>query len=38
MAITAEELEKIVARLRRQGSDDALVEVKACQNSLSKDV
>ncbi|MEC4272178.1 ATP-binding protein [Adlercreutzia sp. R25] len=36
--MTPEELERIVKRLRRQGCDDAQVEVKACRDALSKDV
>ncbi|MBQ9002868.1 MAG: putative DNA binding domain-containing protein [Eggerthellaceae bacterium] len=33
-----QELEEAVSRLRRQGTDDALVEAKACQSALSHDV
>ena len=36
--MTPENLEAIVQRLRKQGCDDALVEVKACGESLSKDI
>lgn len=36
--MTPDELDRTVARLRRQGSDDALVEVKASAASLSSDV
>lgn len=36
--MTPEALESTVARLRRQGCDDALVEVKACRSALSKDI
>lgn len=32
------DLEQIVARLRRQGTDDSEVEVKECAASLSKDI
>lgn len=36
--MTPEELKLIVERLRRQGCDDAQVEVKACKQALSKDI
>ena len=36
--MTPEVLENTVARLRRQGCDDAFVEVKACKEALSKDI
>ena len=36
--MTDEELDEHIARLRRQGSDDALVEVKTSKDTLSTDV
>lgn len=36
--MTPNELEQTVARLRRQGNDDALVEVKASASSLPSDI
>lgn len=36
--MTQEELDALVARLRRQGSDDAAVEAKSCARGLSKSV
>ncbi|MDO5043515.1 MAG: ATP-binding protein, partial [Slackia sp.] len=36
--ITEEQVISIVDRLRKQGTDDARVEVKECQSSLSKDI
>ena len=36
--MTPKDLETIVQRLRKQGCDDAWVEVKTCKDSLSKDV
>ena len=36
--MNATELVAVVDRLRRQGTDDALVEVKSCASSLSSDV
>lgn len=36
--MTPEALESTVARLRKQGCDDAQVEVKACKSALSKDI
>lgn len=36
--MTPEELASTVQRLRNQGCDDAQVEVKACKESLSKDI
>lgn len=36
--ITEEQVITIVNRLRKQGTDDARVEVKECQSSLSKDI
>lgn len=36
--INEEQVSSIIARLRKQGTDDASVEVKECQHSLSKDI
>ena len=36
--MTPEELGDTVARLRRQGKDDAFVEVKKCASTLSSDI
>lgn len=36
--ITEEQLTAIIKRLRKQGTDDAEVEVKECRSSLSKDI
>lgn len=36
--IRADELEATIRRLREQGTDDALVEVKRCQQGLSADI
>lgn len=36
--ITQDELDKIVERLRKQRTDDSLVEAKSCTNSLTSDV
>ena len=36
--ISQDELDKIVERLRKQGTDDSLVEAKSCRSSLTSDV
>ena len=36
--ITEERVASIITRLRKQGTDDASVEVKECRSSLSKDI